>query len=370
MSKLRIAVIGVGHLGRIHARLLSQVDGVELAGVVDPVATARQAVAAELNTAAHADHYPLLGQIDAAIVATPTRQHHDVAHDLLQHGVHVFVEKPVTLNVGDADDLVAVAEAKSLVLQIGHVERFNPAFVAAAPHIDQPKYIEATRASSYACRSTDIGVVLDLMIHDIDLVLSLVNDELVSVAALGAAVIGPNEDWAQARLTFAGGCVANLTASRVAWQATRSMHVISRDSMTGIDFAGRTAKRMQVGGAVAAGEIDVHALSAEERTHLKDHLFQEYLPLVDLPVIETNAILEEQREFAAAIRGVGQVRVSGRDGRRALDVAERILTQIAAHAWEGTSDGPIGPRFETREALLRGPHWHRTRQTVSRRMAG
>jgi predicted dehydrogenase len=200
--------------------------------------------------------------------------------------------------------------------------------------------------------------------------LSLVEDELVSVSALGAAVIGPNEDWAQARLTFAGGCVANLTASRVAWQAQRSMHVISRDSMTGIDFASRTARHMQVGAAISAGEIEVQAMSADERLHLKDHLFTEYLPLADLAVIETNAILEEQREFAAAIRGEAEVRVSGRDGRRALDVAERILTQIAAHAWEGTTDGAIGPRFETRESLLRGPHWHRTRQTVPRRMAG
>jgi predicted dehydrogenase len=369
VSKLRVAVIGVGHLGKIHARLLAQVEGAELVAVVDPVAEARQQVAAELGTIGLADHTPLVGQIDAAIVATPTRYHHAVALDLLRNGVHVFVEKPVTLNVGDADDLVRTAESRSLVLQVGHVERFNPALIAAAPHLAEPKYIDAVRAGAYTCRSTDIGVVLDLMIHDIDAVLSLVQDELVQVEALGAAVFGPNEDWAQARLTFAGGCVANLFASRVAWQSRRSMHVICRNASAEIDFSAKQAKLMRPGDDVSSGEIDVNALSPSERTHLKDNLFTDYLPLVDLPITESNALLQEQREFAAAIRGQAAVRVSGRDGRRALDVAERILTDIAAHRWDGSSDGAIGPRFETREAVLRGPHWGQ-RAGLRRRLAG
>lgn len=366
-NDLRVAVIGVGHLGKIHAQLLAQVPGARLVAVVDPIATAREAVGVELKVPAHAEHGPLLGQIDAAIVAVPTRYHHDVAADLLQHGVHVFVEKPVTLNVGDASGLIAAAEENGLVLQVGHVERFNPAFVAAKPHIREPKYIEAARTGAYSCRSTDIGVVLDLMIHDIDAVLALVDDEVTAVQALGAAVFGPNEDWAQARLTFAGGCVANLSASRVGWQAQRSMQVVCRDCTAQIDFGAKTAKLMQPSSAVLAGEIDVNQLSPEERSRVKAHLFTDYLTLTDLPVAETNALLEEQREFAAAIRGERVVRVTGQAGRRALDVAERILTDIAAHRWDGTVEGPIGPRFEPREPLLLGPHWHHSRQSARRR---
>lgn len=370
MSKLRLAVIGVGHLGKIHARLARQLAEVELIGVVDPSAEARAAVAAELGVAAHADHLPLLGQIDAAIIATPTRLHHAVAHDLLAHGVHVFVEKPVTLNVGDADDLIQQAEQHQLVLQVGHVERFNPALVAALPHLSEPKYIDATRCGPYSCRSIDIGVVLDLMIHDIDVALSLVPDDLVSVSALGAAVIGPNEDWAQARLTFAGGCVVNLSASRVAWQAQRSMQIVCCDCVASIDYGARKAQVMRPTDAVLGGQMDVLALSPAERTHLKDNLFTDYLPLADLPVGEANALLDEQREFAAAIRGETTVRASGHDGRRALDVAERILADIAAHRWDGSSVGPIGPRFETRESVLRPPHWLHSRRTATRRKAG
>jgi predicted dehydrogenase len=369
MNSVRLAVIGVGHLGKIHAKLLQQVAGVHLVGVVDPTPEAR-AIAAELNVPAHTDHTPLLGQIDAAIIATPSRLHHTVASDLLRRGIHVFVEKPITLNVGDADDLIAQAEARQLVLQVGHVERFNPALAAAAPHLPEPKYIDAVRASAYSCRSTDVGVVLDLMIHDIDIVLSLVQDEISSVDALGAAVIGPNEDWAQARLTFAGGCVANLSASRVAWQSERSMHVVCRECTAHIDFATRQTKLMRLSEAVLHQQIDVSTLDAARRTHLKDHLFSEYLPLADLPVAETNALLEEQREFVAAIRGTAEVQVTGRDGRQALDIAERILTCIANHRWEGAANGPIGPRFESREPVLRGPHWKQLRPAVTRRKAG
>ncbi len=355
MSNTRIAVIGVGHLGQIHARLLNQVEGAELAGVVDPSEAARTAVAGQLRVPAFADHRPLLGHIDAAIIATPSRLHYAVANDLLAHGVHVFVEKPMTLNIGDADGLICEASSRGLVLQVGHVERFNPAYEAASAHISDPKYIEAARSGPFTCRSTDIGVILDLMIHDIDIALSLVNEEVVAVDALGAAVIGPNEDWAQARLTFAGGCVANLFASRVAWQAQRSMHVISRHGAATIDFAARKTKLMRISGAISG--IRIHELAPAARNHLKDNLFADYLPLEDLPSVESNPLLEEQRNFVAAIGGRANVRVTGEHGRQALDVAERILAQVAAHRWDGAAAGSTGPRFENREAILRGPHW-------------
>jgi predicted dehydrogenase len=358
MSKARLAVIGVGHLGQIHARLLRQVEHAELIAVVDPVREARERLAAELNVPALADHGELLGRIDGAIVATPSRLHYAVASDLLAHGIHVFLEKPMTLNVGDADGLIAEAESAGLVLQVGHVERFNPAFCAVKPHLAAPKYLSAVRSGPFTCRSTDIGVVLDLMIHDIDLVLDLVDDDVTSVEALGSAVIGPNEDWAQARLTFAGGGVANLFASRVAWQAQRTLDVVCRDRAARIDFGTRTAKLMRVGEAIAEGRVDVNCLDAAGRTHLKDQLFTEYLPTEELTVAEGNPLLEEQKEFVGAISSKGTVRVAGMDGRRALDVAEKVLAEIAAHRWEGSIDGAAGPRFESREVIIPGPHWH------------
>ncbi|MBW8883465.1 MAG: Gfo/Idh/MocA family oxidoreductase [Planctomycetia bacterium] len=366
MTKLRIAVIGVGHLGQIHARLLKQVEGVELAAVVDPSEAARTVVAAQLGVRAFADHVPLLGKIDAAVIATPSRLHYAVASDLLAQGIHVFVEKPMTLNVGDADGLIEQASAHGVVLQVGHVERFNPAYEAAAAHIRDAKYIDAVRSGPFTCRSTDIGVVLDLMIHDIDIALTLVNDDVIAVEALGAAVIGPNEDWAQARLTFASGCVANFFASRVSWQAQRSMHIISCQGTAAIDFAARKIKLMRISDAISSG-TSFSDMEPAARTDLKDHLFTNYLPLEDLPVAESNPLLEEQHNFVAAIRGQSSVRVTGEHGRKALDVAERILAEVAAHRWQGAAAGATGPRYETRQAILRGPHWQ---QTDVRRKAG
>ena len=371
-TPVRLAVIGVGHLGKIHARLVQNLPGARLVAVVDPVAELREQVASELRTAALSSHEPLAGQIDAAIIATPTRFHYAVALDLLRRGVHVFVEKPITLSVSDADELIDTAAAKQLVLQVGHVERFNPALTAAQPHLAEPKYVDAVRAGSFTCRSTDIGVVLDLMIHDIDIVLSLVQEEVISVEALGAAVFGPNEDWAQARLTFAGGCVANLAASRVAHRQERTMHVVTPGCFATIDFAARQTKLMRPSDAVLSGEVDVNALSLDEKTRLKEQLFTDYLPLTDLPVTEANALQQEQADFLAAIRGQSAVQVSGRDGRNALDVAERILTSLAGHRWEGFTGGAMGPRIENRPSTLRGPHWHRAGQGIirGRRKAG
>ncbi len=369
MSQLRVCVIGVGHLGKIHARLLRGVEGAELVGVVDPVEAARTAVAADLQVPAFADHRQLLGQIDAAIIATPTRHHYAVALELLERGIHVFVEKPMTLSVADGQELVTLAEQRALVLQVGHVERFNPAFVAAQPHIEDPKYIEVCRTAPYTCRSADIGVVLDLMIHDLDLVLALAKREIIAAQSLGAAVFGPNEDWAQARLTFSSGCLANLTASRVSPTMQRSLAAHSPDGSTLIDFAAKKASVITHSEAVSEGEIDVLHAAPAELANIKERLFQDYLPLRELPVAETNAILEEQRDFVTCIRESRQPQVSGRDGLRALDAAERILAGIATHKWDGSAVGRIGPRHEEPRPILASPHWQRLR-TAARRLAG
>jgi predicted dehydrogenase len=371
VSTVRVAVIGVGHLGKIHARLVKQLPEANLVAVVDPVAPAREQLAAELQVAAHADHRPLLGAIDAAIIATPTQYHADVAVELLRSGVHVLVEKPITLHPHEANELITVAEAQRLVLQVGHVERFNPALLAAESHLSEPKFIEATRCGPYTCRSTDIGVVLDLMIHDIDVVLSLVRDELVDVQALGSSVFGPHEDWARATLTFAGGCVAQLASSRVTPQAQRAMQVYTREAFATLDFGSRKATLMRPNSAVLGGEVDVNSLSPEAKTQLKERVFQDYLPIQELAGPDINAILEEQRDFLQAIRTGSRVRVSGRDGRNAVAVADRILASIASHCWDGQTTKPAGIRIDDAQPTQRGPHWHRARQAAPiRRRAG
>lgn len=371
MTTARIAVIGVGHLGKIHARLAKQLDDASLVAVVDPLQAAREQLATELQTAAYADHRPLIGQIDAAIIATPTQFHADVALDLLRSGVHLLIEKPITFNPREADELIAEADARGLVLQVGHVERFNPALLAAESVIGDPKFIEAMRCGPYTCRSTDIGVVLDLMIHDIDVVLSLVRDELVDVQALGAAVFGPHEDWARATLTFANGCVAQLAASRVAPQAQRSMHIYSREAFATLDFGAKKATVMRPSDAVLGGEVDVNSMSPEAKTQLKERVFQDYLPIQELAGPDINAILEEQRDLLRAMRTGSPVRVTGRDGRDAVEVANRIVEAIASHCWDGPIARPAGVRIDEPQPILRGPHWHRAKSPVrTRRLAG
>ncbi len=360
MKTLRLAVIGTGHLGRIHTRLLKSLEDVEdleLVGVVDPVEDSRQAVAQEFGTQQFACHTEVAGEIDAAIVAAPTQHHHAIVADLLKKNVHVLVEKPVTLDVDQADDLVAIAKQKKRVLQVGHVERFNPALSAAQPYVAQPKYIEATRASGYTFRSVDVGVVLDLMIHDIDVVLSLARSKVVQVQALGAAVFGPHEDMAQARLTFENGCVANLTASRCSYQPQRTMNVFSGTGFAAIDFGACTAKVIQPSAELLNRELDVHSLPAEEKTAIRENLFESYLPVHELEVQRGNAILDEQTDFVTSIRSRRSPVVCGEQGRDAVAVAKRIISKIEAHRWNGASEGPCGPLAIAEPSVLAGPGW-------------
>jgi predicted dehydrogenase len=313
MSRVRLAVIGAGHLGHIHARLARSLTEIELIAVVDPIASAREAIAAENQTQACASHLELAGQIDAAVIATPTNSHHAVAHDLLSRGVHCLVEKPLTLCAADADDLIAAADRAQCVLQVGHVERFNPAFLAGRSVVEQPQFIDAMRAAPYTFRSTDVSVVLDLMIHDIDLALALAQSDVRRVDAIGGKIIGPNDDWAQARITFASGAVASLFASRVHPSVQRTLQVVGGHGMLWLDFQAKTAKTMRLSDSM-------RSTSSENRS----------LPAVhDLPTSENNAILEELREFAHAIRSGASVTANGPAGRAAVAVAEEILMSLA-----------------------------------------
>jgi predicted dehydrogenase len=313
MSRVRLAVIGAGHLGRIHARLARSLPEIELVAVVDPIPASREAIAAENQTRACASHRELIGHIDAAVVVTTTSSHHAVSHELLSHGIHCLVEKPITLCATDADDLIAVAERSHCVLQVGHVERFNPAFLAGRPVVEQPQFIDAVRAAPFTGRSTDVSVVLDLMIHDIDLVLALAQSEIRHVEAVGGKIVGPNEDWAQARISFASGARATLFASRVHPAVQRAMQVVGGHGMLWLDFQAKTAKTMQGSNCT----LLANAPGALPTIH-------------DLPTTENNAILEELREFAAAIQRQTPVTADGRAGRDAVAVAEEILSTLAA----------------------------------------
>jgi predicted dehydrogenase len=329
---LRIAIIGSGRLGTFHAQKLARLPDVQIVGVVDPLPANRQRLAAELNTAALDSHASLVGKVDAAVIATPTVMHHRVALDFLRAGTHLLVEKPLCMTVAEADELVQTARQRKVVLQVGHVERFNPALAAAAPHLAEPRLIEAVRTSGFTFRSMDIGVVLDLMIHDIDLVLSLVGTPLRAVDALGWSLLGGHEDLAYARLTFSCGCVASLSASRISHEAVRKMQVWAARAYANIDFAARTTTLVRPSETLLRGEFHADRLSTEEVEHYKTHLTEELLPREQKTYDAVDALALELEDFVDSIREVRQPRVTGAAGRDALAVAEQILASIAARA--------------------------------------
>jgi predicted dehydrogenase len=343
VTPLRVAVIGAGHLGRIHARIASGLDEIELVAVADPLAECRERVAAEAHTRPVADYRELVGEIEAAIVATPTGTHHPIGVEMLAGGIPLFMEKPLAADSTAATELVNLARRQGLVLQVGHVERFNPALAWAASEVRDPKYIEATRTSSYTFRSTDIGVVLDVMIHDLDVVLALVNSTVTEVEAVGISVLGGHEDIATARLAFASGCVAQLTASRVSPEQRRTMNIFTSRSTTSINFATHEASLIKPREDVLRRKFRVDRLSAEERAYWKEHLFEELLVRTQHAAAKANAIQEEQRDFVTSIRTGKTPRVDGSAGRDAIAVAELILAKIDQHAWDGTPAGRHGP---------------------------
>ena len=236
MNRLRMAVIGVGHLGKEHARILSGLPDVELVGIADVNLEQARIVAERCGTLALNDFTPLLAQVDAVTVVVPTIHHHAVAREFLKRGVPVLVEKPITATLAEADELVRLARDNNVPLQVGHIERFNPAFEELVHRPLQPKFIESERHGQYTGRSTDIGVVLDLMIHDLDLLLGLVGSPVTRVEALGTAIFGGHEDVVNARLLFESGCVAHVTSSRASQHSKRRLRVWAPEGYAGIDF--------------------------------------------------------------------------------------------------------------------------------------
>ncbi|MDR1474182.1 MAG: Gfo/Idh/MocA family oxidoreductase [Endomicrobium sp.] len=239
---IRTAVIGVGSLGQHHARILGQHRNSNLEFVVDVDAKRAEKIAKANKTNYLTDFNELIGKVDAVVISVPTPYHYQVARPLLQSGIHCLVEKPFTLNVTEAESLIEIAKSKNLVLQVGHVERFNPAIIAAAPFVNIPKFIEVNRLGHYDPRTNHIGVVLDLMIHDLDILFYLVKDKVVSLEAHGAKILSDTEDIAKVRLRYANGCIADVSASRVSLEKYRKIRIFQSDSYVSIDYAGKSLK--------------------------------------------------------------------------------------------------------------------------------
>ena len=258
MKPIRTAAIGVGVQGDRHAQKLAALPNSELVAVVDADADRTAAVAEKLETEAVADYRDLIGRVDAVALSTPTSTHFEIARELLQNGVHLLVEKPITTTVDEARELVRLADEKSLILQVGHLERFNPVVTALAEHVTDPQFIESNRIAPYKPRALDVSVILDLMIHDIDLIHSFARSPMRKVDAVGRSVFSDSIDIANARIDFANGCVANVTASRISMKTERSLRIIQADSYMSADLHNKTLTRYsKKGSGPVSGPQDV-----------------------------------------------------------------------------------------------------------------
>lgn len=344
MTRLRMAVIGVGHLGQHHARILAGLPDVELVGVVDSSPQQARTVAGRLNTQAYDSFEPLFNAVDAVSVVTPTIHHHAVASAFLDRGIPVLVEKPICRTVTEANDLIERANKAGIPLQVGHIERFNPAFEELAKRPISPKFVEAERHGPYTGRSVDIGCVLDLMIHDLDLLLSLIGGPVRTVSAVGAPVFGGHEDMVNTRLEFANGCIAHVTASRISARPKRRLRVWAPEGYAGIDFVNRRLTLVQASDEMRRVGIHPDQMDAASRARLKDDVFGRYLQVLNLDGDRKwDQLTAELRHFTDCVRTGRNPRVSGEDGRDALELAERILDALRQHQWEGRADGLIGP---------------------------
>lgn len=312
MKKLKCAVIGTGYLGKFHAEKYASLPDCELVAVVDTNEIAAKTVAEKFGVQALTDYKSLLGKVDAVSIVVPTTLHHVVSRDFLNAGAHVLVEKPITVTVAEADELIAIAKEKNLILQVGHLERFNPA-VLGLDKEEKPLFIESHRLSPFNPRANDVSVVLDLMIHDIDIILALVDSEVERIDASGTPVLTQGTDIANARITFKNGCVANVTASRISLKMERKMRMFKPNSYVSVDFQNRVLVKHRTG---------------------KKEMFP------GIPEIETeesvfesgDALLEEIKHFVDCIHTGKNPLVSGEAGKRALETAIQITRLLGDKA--------------------------------------
>jgi predicted dehydrogenase len=309
-KKIRVAVVGTGEFGRNHARVYRELEGVELVGVFDKSTERAGAVAQEFLTTSFHSLEELRGRVDAASVAVPTVAHAEVGCRLLEMGLDVLVEKPMAVNVAEADALLHAAKKNGRILQVGHVERFNPAVIAVEPIVNRPLFFEVHRLGVFTPRSLDVDVIYDLMIHDLDILLALVNEPVTEVKAVGIPVLTEKVDIAHARLEFAGGAVANITASRVSTERVRKMRFFQQHEYVSLDYARRDALRIGVKKPGPQPEFGFEKLNA--------------------PTAEP--LHAELEAFVRSVRTRQEPRTNGAAGRAALELASRVMASIQEHA--------------------------------------
>jgi predicted dehydrogenase len=309
MKKLRVGVVGAGYLGRFHAEKYARMHDVELVGVVDIDKSQAEEVAGRFNTKAYLHHKHLFGKVDAVSIVVPTPAHFSVAKDFLENNIDVLIEKPMSETTEQADELIDFAKFRNLIIQVGHLERFNPAVVALRDIIKQPMFIESHRLSIYKDRCTDVSVVLDLMIHDIDIILNFVRSEIVNIHAAGIPVISGHVDIANARLEFKSGCVANVTASRISTKNERKIRLFQKDTYISVDFANQGITVIQRNDKVEGGLIPG-------------------MEIKQLSFAKGDALEDELKSFVKTVRRRENPEVTGQMGRDALKIALSIMKQI------------------------------------------
>lgn len=308
-KNVRVGVVGAGYLGTFHIEKYLSFDNVDLVGVSDLNPGVAKMVRDKFGVSCHENYRELLDKVDAVSVVVPTVLHHDVAMDFLKRGVDVFVEKPITSAVDEAERLITAADSKDLILQVGHLERFNPAIIALEGHLKEPMFIESHRLSPFPERSTDIDVILDLMIHDIDIILSMVKSEIAAIDAVGVPIITSHVDIVNARLNFENGCVANVTASRVSIEKMRKIRLFQSDAYISIDYA--------------AQKITVYKRINDAKNGLS-------IVKEDIEISPSDYLGDEIRSFINSVKTRRRPPVTGRDGKRALEVAMMIKERLGA----------------------------------------
>ncbi|MDH5182916.1 MAG: Gfo/Idh/MocA family oxidoreductase [Gammaproteobacteria bacterium] len=310
MSKIRTAVVGVGYLGKFHADKYASLTDAELVAVCDASADTASEIATKLGVEAFTDHSQLFGKVDAVSIVVPTQLHYEVAKQFLENGIHVLLEKPITATVEQAEELVKIATDNKLVFQIGHLERFNPAILALDEVMATPLFIESQRIAPFNPRGADVSVILDLMIHDIDIILDLVNSPVKNIQAKGVAVLSKDIDIANARLEFENGCVANVTASRAGMKSERKMRLFQHDAYISVDFGNKKL------GVHKKGDGEMFPGVAEIDSH--EQVFD-----------AGDALLSEIESFIMAIKNGTNPVVSGEAGKRALETAMEITRLLS-----------------------------------------
>ena len=310
MKKLRVGVVGAGYLGRFHAEKYARMDDVELVGVVDIDKFQAEDVAGKFNTKAYSHHQYLFGKVDAVSVVVPTPAHFSVAKDILENNIDVLIEKPMSETTEQADELIGFAKSRNLIIQVGHLERFNPAVVALQDIIKKPMFIESHRLSIYKDRCTDVSVVLDLMIHDIDIILNFVRSEIVGIHAAGVPVISGQVDIANARLEFKSGCIANVTSSRISTKNERKIRLFQKNAYISVDFANQGITVIQQNDNIEGGLIPG-------------------MEIKQLSLAKGDALEDELKSFVKAVRRREAPEVTGQMGREALKIALSIMKQIS-----------------------------------------